>query len=354
MWTSRIAASPRLAFWLVLAMLAMVSFPVALTLYFVRASALRPMADVISSNPTPYGYTISLLIFVVPIFLIALWFIPNQKIRISKHAFWWTIAILFPLGGCLDFFFAQYFLKFPNPHATLGILAPALKHCVPIEEYIFYFTGFLAVLLLYLWLDGYWLHAYSVPESDVKRHSFSRLVGFHPDSLILGALMIAFALICKKYFSGGDPGFPFYFIFLSTSALLPSMVLFPKVRGVINWRAFSLTLFMITLTSLVWEATLAMPYGWWDYQHTAMMGIYIRAWGSLPIEAVFVWLAVTYMTVIVYETVKCWKSSGKSARTAFLGTRVPAAPAPAIVPAGKKSTLRSFNGGKDHPPQRTP
>jgi len=350
---SKVAASPRIAFWFVLALLAIVSVPVALTLSRVRVSALRPVGQVVSSNPTPDGYTISLLIFVVPILLIALWFIPLEGIRISNRAFWWTIWILFPIGGGLDFFFAQFFLTFPNAQATIGISAPALGNWVPIEEYFFYFTGFLAVLLLYLWLDGYWLHAYSIPEQAAKRLSIDRLIGFHPDSVIATALLIGFALIYKKFFTHGEPGFPAYFIFLAISALLPSMVLFPKVRGVINWRALSLTLFLIALTSLLWEATLAMPYGWWGYQHTAMMGIYVRAWGFLPVEAIFVWLAVPYTTVIVYETVKCWKASGKSARAAFLGPRAPATPPPEIAPVGEPPREGSARGMKQHPPDES-
>ncbi len=265
----------------------------------------------------------------MPILLIAPWLITKQGIHISRRAFGWTILILFPLGGSLDFFFAQFFLTFPNFRATIGILAPALGMRVPIEEYFFYLTGFLAVLLLYLWLDGYWLHAYSVPAFDDKRTSINKLVSFHPDSVIVAALLIGFALVYKKFFTHDDPGFPGYFIFLALSVLLPSMLLFPNVKAVINFRALSLTMFMIALTSLLWEATLAMPYGWWGYQHTAMVGIYIRAWDQLPIEAVFVWLAVPYTTVIVYETIKCWKASGKSARVAFLGRKSPAHPAPA-------------------------
>lgn len=35
-----------------------------------------------------------------------------------------------------------------------------------------------------------------------------------------------------------------------------------------------------------------------------MLGIYIDAWVNLPVEAVLVWMAVSYMTVIVYETAK--------------------------------------------------
>jgi hypothetical protein len=338
---TKTVTSSRFAFWFVLGLLAMISLPVAFTLSSVRVSALRPIDEVIGTNPTPYGYTVSLLIFVVPIILIAVWFIPRQGIHISKRAFLWTIGILAPLGGALDFFFAQFFLTFPNPHATIGIPAPALGHCVPIEEYCFYLTGFLTALLLYLWLDGYWLRAYSIPELDEKRLSISKLVGFHPDSVVVTTLAIALALIYKRFFTNSDPGFPGYFIFLAVSVLLPSMILFPKVRAVINWRALSLTLFMIVLTSLLWEATLAMPYGWWGYQHTAMMGIYIRAWGYLPVEAVFVWLAVTYATVILYEAVKCWKSSGRSARSAFLGQRAPTTSAPADSPTPANTGARS-------------
>ena len=57
------------------------------------------------------------------------------------------------------------------------------------------------------------------------------------------------------------------------------------------------------LISLLWEASLASPYQWWGYQPEAMTGIFLTAWSHLPLEAVFVWLAVTYTTVIVYEVV---------------------------------------------------
>jgi len=102
-------------------------------------------------------------------------------------------------------------------------------------------------------------------------------------------------------------------------ALGPSMVLFPTALPVINWRAFSMTLFIILLISLLWEATLALPYGWWGYQSGEMVGIHVTAWSGLPIEAVVVWFAVTYATAIVYEVVRCWQSSGKGAIQAFFG-----------------------------------
>jgi hypothetical protein len=50
-----------------------------------------------------------------------------------------------------------------------------------------------------------------------------------------------------------------------------------------------------------------------------MMGVFIGAWSDLPVEAVLVWLAVTYGTVILFEAVKIWQASGRKAKEAFLG-----------------------------------
>ena len=88
---------------------------------------------------------------------------------------------------------------------------------------------------------------------------------------------------------------------------------------VTNWRALSLTLFILLLTSLLWEVTLAVPYGWWDFQDAAMVGVRITAWSRLPVEEVCVWIAVTYATVIVYEIVRRWRASGKRILHALMG-----------------------------------
>jgi lycopene cyclase domain-containing protein len=310
--------SPRFSSMLVAAMVAMIVVPAALTLHTIRLSALNPA---VATNPgsSPYGYTVSLLLFIVPILVIAFWFLPQEDVKISKKSFWLTIGLLFPIGAGLDFFFAQYFFVFPNEAATLGIKAPALGTPVPIEEYLFYLTGFLCVLLFYIWLDEYWLSAYSIQGESAQRTQFHRLLKLHPESIILAVVLVAGAILYKKHFSNSPAGFPGYFIFLALTALVPSSALLPSARPVINWRAFSLAAFFVLLVSLLWEATLAIPYGWWNFRDEQMLGIRITAWGYLPIEEVCLWMAVTYATVIVYETVKCWQSSGKSMRHAFFG-----------------------------------
>ena len=297
-------------------MLVMIAAPAGITLHTVRIPA---TFQIQGDNPTPHGYTWSLLLFIVPIFVISCWFLPLGGVKIPQKAFWHTIFILVPIGFGLDFFFAERFLCFRNPAATLKIPAPALGRWVPIEEYIFYLTGFIAVLLIYVWLDEFWLRAYNVQDYPTEARQVDRLLKFHPTSLIVGLLLIAFAFVYKKVLASDRGGFPGYFTFLVSTAVVPAAAFFPEARRFINWRALSLTLFIITLVSLFWEATLAVPYGWWGYQPRQMMGLSIGAWWGLPIEAVCVWIAVTYATVITFEVVKIWHASGRPARQAFLG-----------------------------------
>jgi hypothetical protein len=91
------------------------------------------------------------------------------------------------------------------------------------------------------------------------------------------------------------------------------------VEPFINWRAFAFTLTWIVLVSLVWEATLALPYGWWGYHDDAMMGVFVGAWSDLPLEAVLVWLAVTFTTVIIFEAVKIWLASRRKLTKFLMG-----------------------------------
>jgi hypothetical protein len=304
---------------IVVGMLAMLVIPAALTLHSVSV----PGRLEVGADASPHGYTWSLLLFIVPILAITLWFLPSEGLEIPQRAFWRTIGILVPLGWLLDILFARWFFCFPNPLATLRIPAPAFGRPVPIEEYIFYFAGFMAVLLLYIWLSEYWLAAYSVSDYPAEAKSAGRLFQFHPTSLIVGVILIGAAWLYKKHFAplADRDGFAWYFTFLVSGGLVPAMSFYPVARRFINWRAFSLTLFFMLLVSEFWEVTLALPYGWWEFQHRQMMGLFVGAWSNLPIEEVFVWIAVTYATTIVFEVVKIWQASGRRAKDAFFGSR---------------------------------
>jgi hypothetical protein len=226
-----------------------------------------------------------------------------------------------PAGIALDLLFAQWFFCYPNKGATLGLQAFAFGRPVPVEEYIFYLTGFLADLLLYVWLGEFWVAAYNVQDYPGEAKKMRRLLHFHPTSLVLAVVLIGAAWIYKRHFAApaDQAGFPGYFTVLVTAALLPAVTFYPVAKRFINWRALSLTIFFMALISLLWEATLALPYNWWNFQHRQMIGLFIGAWSGLPIEEVCVWIAVTYATVIIFEVMKVLIASERPVREALLG-----------------------------------
>ncbi|WP_455202458.1 hypothetical protein [Kaarinaea lacus] len=283
--------------------------PVAMTLNTVKIPATVTLH---SDNPTPYGYTISLSLFLFPMLALIFWMYRYKNLSFQKKAFWYTIALLTPTGIVLDILFGNAFFTFGNHNAVLGITFPAVGGPLPVEELVFYVSGFMTVLLLYLWGDEYWFEKYNVPDYVSQSQEISKVLQFHWPSVIVGLTLILLSVIVKKWFSQSSEGFPWYFTYLTVVALIPSMGLYRTVRPFINWRAFSFTFFIIVLISLIWETTLALPYQWWGFQDRAMMGIFISAWHKLPIEEIVVWFSVSYATVIIYETMKIWLSSNKS------------------------------------------
>ena len=308
----------RSAFLVIFAIAAALVIPAALTL---RTVVHPVILQVTSDNPTPLGYTWSLLLFIIPIAALGWWFASRSDLQFPRKAFWRTLAVLTPLGFVLDLLFGSAFFVFPNKSATLGWEVPAVGGAIPIEEFVFYLTGFMLVLLSYIWCDEYWMGLYNVRDYAATPENMPRIVRFHFASVVLGVVLIAAAIAYRKFLSGMSEGFPWYFVYLVCASLIPSAGFFHAARPFINWRAFSFTFFLLLMISLLWEATLALPYGWWEYRPRTMMGLYIGAWSGLPIEAVFVWFAVTFTTVITYEVIKIWKALGTRALEAFFGIR---------------------------------
>jgi hypothetical protein len=304
------------SFYVVFAIAAALVVPAAIALRTViRPAILQSTSD----NPTPLGYTWSLALFIIPIGALAWWFACRPDLKFPRKAFWRTIAVLTPLGFALDLLFGNAFFIFPNKGATLRCEIPALGGAIPIEEFIFYLTGFMLVLLSYIWCDEYWMAAYNVPDYEEAARDVPRIVRFHFASVVLGAVLMTAAIIYRKFISGPSEGFPWYFTYLVCASLIPSAGFFYTAQRFINWRAFSFTFFLLLLISLLWEVTLALPYGWWEYRDNILLGLQIGAWSGLPIEAVCVWLAVTFTTIITYEVIKIWKALGTRALEAFFG-----------------------------------
>jgi hypothetical protein len=273
------------------------------------------------SDPSPLGYTRSLTLFLIPIAVLAWWFLRHPEYRIQRRAFGLTLAGLVPLGFGLDILFAHTFFTFENRAATVGIEVPVLGGSVPVEEFVFYALGFVTMLLLYTWCDEYWLGTYNVPDYRAEARGIGRVVRFHLPSLMIGLALALAGIIYKRVFSGTPGTVPGYFLFLVASALVPSMLVFPTALPFVNWRALSFTYFLLQLISLLWEATLASPYQWWGYRPEQMLGLTIGSWTGLPIEAVVVWMASVYTTVITYEVVKVILALDRSWWDALFGSK---------------------------------
>src|SRR6266542_1948340 len=101
----------RRAFYVIFAMAAVLVFPAALALRTVIHPAILQAT---SDNPTPLGYTWSLLLFIIPIGALGWWFACRPDLIFPRKAFWRTIAVLAPLGFVLDLLFGNAFFVFPN------------------------------------------------------------------------------------------------------------------------------------------------------------------------------------------------------------------------------------------------
>jgi hypothetical protein len=172
-----------------------VNFAIAAALIIPAALTLRTVVHPVilqatSDNPTPLGYTWSLLLFIIPIGALGWWFGCRPDLRFPRKAFWRTIAVLTPVGFLLDVLFGNAFFVFPNKSATLDWGIPAFGGAIPIEEFVFYLAGFMLVLLSYIWCDEYWMAAYNVRDYAATAENIPRIVRFHWTSVVLGVALI--------------------------------------------------------------------------------------------------------------------------------------------------------------------
>jgi hypothetical protein len=113
-------------------------------------------------------------------------------------------------------------------------------------------------------------------------------------------------VLVKKFgwWHDNHEGWPSYLLAELLLVFVPLSALYNRVGSLTNIRAFTFVLPLHALISVVWEATLALPYGWWHYQDHAMMGATISAWSNLPIEAGGLWLSVGWTSMLTYEVAK--------------------------------------------------
>ncbi len=277
-------------------------------------------------NISRFGYTLSLALFGLPTLVIAIWFACSRQYAIEQKAFVPAVLIGFGFGVLLDVVFGNAFFTFNNRAANLGLLLPGyapgrgVVTNIPVEEFLFYALGFTTILLIYIWGNVYWFGKYCADNLRERADLIPRMIQPHWPSGLTAILLLT---IGYTYRYCGPPrhnqGFPGYFTVLVVLGALPSLLTFPTVKQFVNWRAFSFTLMTLLFISLLWEVTLGVPYAWWGYQDQSMIGLFIEAWAHLPVEAVLVWVAACYGTVLTYELIRLVQYSDSRVREALFG-----------------------------------
>lgn len=262
-------------------------------------------------------YTVSLLFWIVPglvstVALIRAGALSRRQWQLALA----NIATMAGLGFVLDIWFGTDFFVFPNQAQTLGIQVFG----VPIEEYAFYVTGFWAILVLYLYLD-HRAHA-AVGATDAARSprgapALLRVwdieCGF-ASSFALTCVWLAYEVILDPPFS-----WPGYILFLTVVAYTPYIVFWRLVGHLVNRRALVGVIVWTVATAITWESLLALPRGYWNYNHEAMLGLFVPGFfgAKLPIEAVSVWFASS-LIILTFEWSICASSGFRTTGAAEL------------------------------------
>jgi len=293
---------PMHAISIIIQMLLAVAIPVALTLLTIKVPLLE--ADPLA-NPTPRGYTVSLLIFLVPIIFVLRGHLRDGK-RFDKWAFYSSAGVMAGIGTLLDIMFGYSFFNFPNTAATLGIRIPAwdwssmgfVRSYLPVEEFGFYILGAIFMASIYLWAGQHWLSAYERGDYDEAAMAESKLIRFRPIVVLYWIVGLAIGVVYGLSTGGGMPG---YFLFVWIAGLLPTVALIRTLKEFVNWHAMAFAFISLVFVSVIWEASLGVPYQWWTYREGQMLGIFITGWANLPLEAVMVWCIGVWDAVLIYE-----------------------------------------------------
>jgi hypothetical protein len=237
-----------------------------------------------------------------------------------RRALRWTVATIVVLGIVLDFLLGHLTLRFQGCSESgpdqYVLCLPAVGGRVPLEELLFYAMGPIAIVLVYACADERWLSKYN-PVDDLLN---LKLIQPSPRLMIVAAIAAVTALVLWRI----NGTFPTYFAFLAAGALLPAIFLYRTIGNLTNWPAFAVTTLYVILTSVIWEATLAIPREWWGYQPSGMIGVTIAAWSRgdaiFPVEAAAVWIFAPFASILTYEFAKALTHHPRSTKAALFGS----------------------------------
>jgi hypothetical protein len=249
-------------------------------------------------------YTLSLLFWVAPLLAMGVFFALKGRLgAVQRKAIAINLAVLAGVGCFLDLAFAKLFFAFPDPSMTLGINIRR----IPVEEFLFYLFGFWFIVVFYAFNDEYFLLKYNVDDRLYRKYArrIRSLIAlyFSRRTVLLAVLGFAGFTLLKRWLNPAGGLLPGYALFLMLAAYLPFVFFFRLTRRFVNGRAMILVMAVTTLISVIWEVTLALPRGYWDYKPEYMIGVFLKAWHGLPAEAVTVWI-FSSLIILSYEYTK--------------------------------------------------
>lgn len=262
-----------------------------------------------------YHYFLSLTFWLIPVTWLARRAMavaqPDQQAGLPysrrRRGLAWTTAYVLASGLVLDFVLGRWVLKFDldRPRQYVYVF-PGFG--IPIEEVLFYALAPMAIVLVYIWCDEYWIRAYNRRESRLRLVPGQRLVRAAPRVVACGAATLLAGLLYRRPWEHG--GWPVYFTFLVVVAFVPTALLLRSVGTYVNWPAMAITTLYSLATAILWEATLAVPNRWWGYNPDHILGPTVRDWSRdpeawpFPVEAAAVWVCAPLACVLVYEFAK--------------------------------------------------
>jgi hypothetical protein len=262
----------------------------------------------------PSTYFTSLWFWLVPVALLfPRFYMSTDAGGRRRRAFWVTVGFVFVAGIVLDFVLGRWILRFDDVNPNVYVFRiPAWGKGIPVEEVLFYLLGGMAILLVYVWADEYWMHAYNTRQRRWNHELFGdafRLVEFSLPALGVGLALLTAGLGIKWYLGHDAWPPPYYFTFIVIASMVPAMAIYRPLKRVVNWRAFSFTCLYVLVTSCIWEVSLGIAESWWWYQSPpAVIGWTLAPFGRAdrfyPIEALMVWLVVSFDVVLAYEFMK--------------------------------------------------
>ena len=294
-----------------------------------------------------FGYTYSLVLLFLPLAFLVRWYFESRDVldlRALMRQIVWIVVFSAFSWIVLDILFANLLFSFPDKnahvHATLvpGYLWSGscstisslwnfpgcyFPRSIPLEEILFYLGGAALLTLMYMWASEDFYSEYTLPRPEYTRQAkaVGPLVYWNKWFLVAAITLAVLGVLIKKFgwWHPYHAGLPYYLFAELLIVFLPLAALYTRVRTFTNPRAFIFVMLVHVLVSVIWETTLALPFGWWNYRPYAMMGIFIEAWSRLAIEATGLWLSVGWASMFTYEATKIKVVTGKTWRAVLFG-----------------------------------